>query len=200
MSQIRIKDSWDNLTKCSVEASNRGITYGKLMAEKYEKEQMVTLAEERARKREENRQKEFHCMECGNEIPPFTGKKRFCCVDCECKYYEREQAEEARRDKRGAWAPKKKKPNLYCVNCGKQLVRPQKKYCCSACEYAYRRQKTLDYMRRYYEDRRKNKEERHCIRCGKVITEKKRVKFCSNDCMQKSINGRRREKERRERS
>lgn len=68
--KIKIKPSWDYLTKCSTEALNAGLTYGKYMARKYDAERKQYEVQERLfRKHREQQKAKQHCKYCGGLIP-----------------------------------------------------------------------------------------------------------------------------------
>ena len=70
------------------------------------------------------------CLNCGNEIlignikPSEYKKRKFCCRSCAAQYNNKK-------------FQKRKKEEVFCLNCGKLLKGSQKKYCSSSCKNEY---------------------------------------------------------------
>lgn len=115
--QIKIDPRWDALTQASVEASNLGISYGKLMAMRHQKEQTV--------RPEPVRDKALHhCKNCGVGLTGYrSGRARFCSAGCSYEYYSKHPDEE--------------KEKYYCMQCGKELSGNRTSYCSEECKKAF---------------------------------------------------------------
>lgn len=120
-SKVKIEDSWDQLTKDSVTASNMGISYGQLMAQRFMREGSTKKAEP------EKKKGQHICRNCGIEIRGIrSGRAKFCSIGCREEY----------RDKHG-----KLEETLYCINCGKELTGNRTSYCSKECSDAVQKAK-----------------------------------------------------------
>lgn len=85
----------------------------------------------------------------------------------------------------------KERKKRYCKNCGKELKKGQKKFCCSSCAAKYNnvgRNHSEETKEKISKALRKTdnvqKKETRCLFCGKKLSQGQR-KFCSNECFQK---------------
>lgn len=131
----KIKEEWDLLTKDAVTATNMGTTYGKMMGMRYAREQkeIQTREEERRRLREQRKQMQGYCRNCGAKIPKASNRKRFCCAGCEGEYMRKHSEPEEIQDLRGTWKPKVVNT---CARCGVEIKGGRKIYCSQECHQA----------------------------------------------------------------
>lgn len=113
----------DNLTRCSNEALAAGMTYGKYMALKYEKEQVPKA------KAPTPPPGWKVCPHCGKKFYAEHGKRRYCSEFCQ------QQANyKAHRDR---IFEKKSVPPAICRVCGHEFTPPKRdgriKYCSDEC-------------------------------------------------------------------
>lgn len=182
----KIKEEWDQLTKDAVTATNMGMTYGKMMGMRYEKEQkeLQTREEERRRLREQRKQMQGYCRNCGAKIPKASNRKRFCCAGCEGEYMWKHSEPEEIQDLRGAWKPKVVNT---CARCGVEIKGRRKIYCSQECHQPAKAEEVS--LRKAKE--KAERPVRMCAKCGHPIKDENWTKYCSNECMMASIRERR---------
>lgn len=66
------------LTMDAIEAKQKGLSYGQLIASRSPKPQTSSLAKEEAR----GQQKRLCCALCGTPIPPKSLQRKYCSVNC----------------------------------------------------------------------------------------------------------------------
>lgn len=85
----------------------------------------------------------------------------------------------------------KEKQKRYCLHCGKELKRGQKKFCSSSCAAKHNNKgrrhsaETKEKIAKSLsKDGKTYKREKYCLNCGKELKNGQN-KFCSNECFQK---------------
>ena len=85
----------------------------------------------------------------------------------------------------------KLKNKRFCLYCGKELIKGQKKFCCSSCSAKHNNRgrkhsdKTKEKIAKSLSKSGKlQKKEKFCLRCGTKLKSGQH-KFCSNECFQK---------------
>lgn len=90
----------------------------------------------------------------------------------------------------------KARKKRYCLQCGKELKRNQKKFCSSSCSAKYNNGKLTDEckkkisesLKKYHSEKENIKtEKRFCIICGNTLKKNQR-KYCSKKCREKNYN------------
>lgn len=84
------------------------------------------------------------CRICGKPIPPESGRRTLCSLECQAEF-NRQSASAAHARKKAAQAAKEK-PVRYCAICGKPITRPNAKVC-PACKDEFRRTYDREYKR-----------------------------------------------------
>ena len=73
------------------------------------------------------------CRICGKPIPPESGRRTLCSLECQAEF-NRQSANAAHARKKAAQAAKEK-PVRYCAICGKPLPSNMRKYCTPECAH-----------------------------------------------------------------
>lgn len=73
------------------------------------------------------------CRICGKPIPPESGRRTLCSLECQAEF-NRQSASAAHARKRAAQAAKEK-PVRYCAICGEPLPSNMRKYCTPECAH-----------------------------------------------------------------
>lgn len=169
MKKIKVKASWDPLSKASVEAQNAGMSYGQYMAARREAALRGGIVVPPIRPAKEPGSKS--CRYCGGVVPEGGKNGDFCCRDCEIKW-ERNQAAAIARGAVSADSPN----NLLCRHCGKPLYGRRKLYCDSRCQYLHKQEEVMAQRERL--------ERKRCKVCGSPILDIGRRAYCSDQCKQ----------------
>lgn len=114
----------DKLSIDATNAINKGLSYGKYMAQK--QPEIIAPKKPAGEIR--------FCVGCGCEFMPGKGggaHKKFCSGECRERYYN------AQNSKR-IW---ENKPHAACAYCGKDFVQKtaRNRFCCEDCAYEYRK-------------------------------------------------------------
>lgn len=73
------------------------------------------------------------CRICGKPIPPESGRRTLCSLECQAEF-NRQSASAAHARKKAAQAAKGK-PVRYCAICGEPLPSNMRKYCTQECAH-----------------------------------------------------------------
>lgn len=73
------------------------------------------------------------CRICGKPIPPESGRRTLCSLECQAEF-NRQSASAAHARKKAAQAAKEK-PVRYCAICGEPLPSNMRKYCTPECAH-----------------------------------------------------------------
>ena len=84
------------------------------------------------------------CRICGKPIPPESGRRTLCSLECQAEYNRR--AANAAHAKAKALRAASPKPPRYCALCGRPITRPNAKVC-PACKGESRRIYDREYKR-----------------------------------------------------
>lgn len=114
-------------------ATRNGLHYGDYMAAK-PRPYVLPVVQER----------EKTCRICGKPIPPESGRRTLCSLECQAEF-NRQSANAAHARKKAAQAAKEK-PVRYCAICGEPITRPNAKVC-PACKDESRRIYDREYKR-----------------------------------------------------
>ena len=133
----------------------------------------------RKRRIDEYNRNPNYCKQCGakikiknGEVPSVTRQRNFCSKECKSKHQSEIMMGNSLR--------KKDDKEMYCLNCGKELNKRQRKYCSSICrtDYQYKHYinrwklgmengmrgsyQMSNYLIRYIKEKYNNK----CCKCG----------------------------------
>lgn len=87
------------------------------------------------------------CRICGKPIPPESGRRTLCSLECKAEF--NRQSAKAAHDKAKAKRLTQPIPERFCVICGKRITSPRKKVTCSPeCAVTYKRQWERDRKRK----------------------------------------------------
>ena len=75
------------------------------------------------------------CRICGKPIPPESGRRTLCSLECQAEF-NRQSANAAHARKKAAQAAKGK-PVRYCAICGEPLPSNMRKYCTPECAHLW---------------------------------------------------------------
>lgn len=169
----RIRDDMDNLTKDVITAERKGIKYHELITKRYAKKGIMSLQEEREKKRETERLIRGNCKKCGAHIvkDERQGGIQFCSLACMQAY----KAEQRKREIQVDYEVPKQ-----CRECGREI--DGKRRWCEEC--AKKRKKEQE--RAAYEARKAENGPRHCPICGKITEIDNRgnyKRFCGQECL-----------------
>ena len=73
------------------------------------------------------------CRICGKPIPPESGRRTLCSLECQAEF--NRQSAKAAHDKAKAAKAAKEKPVRYCAICGEPLPSNMRKYCTPECAH-----------------------------------------------------------------
>ena len=73
------------------------------------------------------------CRICGKPIPPESGRRTLCSLECQAEF--NRQSAKAAHDKAKAAKAAEEKPVRYCAICGKPLPSNMRKYCTTECAH-----------------------------------------------------------------
>lgn len=85
------------------------------------------------------------CRICGKPIPPESGRRTLCSLECQAEF--NRQSAKAAHAKAKALRAEQPRPPRYCVVCGKPITRPNAKTC-PDCKDEYARAYSREYKRR----------------------------------------------------
>lgn len=150
--KIEIKPEWDNITKISTEAINRGTSYGKLKAQQYDEYLKKTSRLEREipgypntrAAKEKDNPGIRNCAYCGK---PLIRNFKYCNDECRYRFYLEKQKKEREERNRGKPRKRERKSGVrYCEICGEEITDPNRnKYCCNACAKKAKYLKNIAY-------------------------------------------------------
>ena len=84
------------------------------------------------------------CRICGKPIPPESGRRTLCSLECQAEF--NRQSAKAAHAKAKALRAEQPKPPRYCALCGEAITRPNAKVC-PACKGEFRRTYDREYKR-----------------------------------------------------
>lgn len=84
------------------------------------------------------------CRICGKPIPPESGRRTLCSLECQAEF--NRQSAKAAHDKAKAAKAAQEKPLRRCAICGEPITRPNAKVC-PACKDEFRRTYDREYKR-----------------------------------------------------
>lgn len=120
------RDELDDRGRCrschdAYMATRNGLHYGDYMAAKPRPYVLPVMNPEKV------------CRICGKPIPPESGRRTLCSLECQAEF--NRQSAKAAHDKAKAAKAAKEKPLRRCAICGKPLPSNMRKYCAPECAH-----------------------------------------------------------------
>lgn len=124
----------------------------------------------------ERRKQKKYCLNCGKEL--IKGQKKYCSRTCAVIVNNKNRVHKQETKDKISFSLKKRyklkgkeKQKKYCLNCGKELIKGQKKYCSLKCTAQKRK-----------EGYKKHFEKQKCLYCGESFIGLNDRKYCSIQC------------------